>query len=336
MSSRAGPSSKIPVVLIVDVEPDPFQVPRHVHEPWHGYEALHPVLAGMRERFEDATGSPVHYTWAFRMDPQIAGAYGSPTWAADRYAKLVKESLDRGDEPATHVHGYRWIEQKNGWLEDLANQDWMDRCLEMAVEAHRSAFGQPCATVRFGNFWLSTASVNLAEKLGIRYELTVEPGRPPFKWDAKGESTGDIPEVYRVPRQPYEPALEDFRRPAEAGSRSIRIVPLTAGWLKLGFRAGARLRRLLRNGYEYRLQDTPLSMWRDWPAPNSFDRMLDRALAAQARPYLAFAIRSSSGVDGTFERVNGCLQALLEHPQRERFAFTTPAEALKLLEGERA
>ena len=96
---------------------------------------------------------------------------------------------------------------------------------------------------------------------------------------------------------------------------------------------GTRLRRLLRNGWEHRLQDTPLSMWKPWPAPDTFDRMLDRAIAAQTRPYLAFAIRSSSGVDDSFDRVNRCLEALLEHPERERFAFTTPAEAMRLLEG---
>ena len=332
MSSGEERSSKIPVILIVDVEPDPFLVRPDAPDPWLGYETLHPYLAKLRDRFQDATGSPVHYTWAFRMDPQIVKVYGSPTWGAERYAKLVAESLDRGDELANHVHGYRWIEAKDAWLEDLANQDWMDGCLELALDAHRAAFGQPCATIRFGNFWLSTASVKLAEKLGVRYELTVEPGRPPFKWEAKGDSTGDPPEVYRVPRTPYEPAFDDFRKPGAAGSRSIRIVPLTAGWLKLGLHVGARLRRLLRNGAGYRRQDTPLSMWRDWPAPNSFDQMLDRALAAQTRPYLAFAIRSSTGVDGSFDRVDRCLQALLEHPQRERFVFTTPGEGLKLLE----
>jgi hypothetical protein len=333
MSSRAERSSKIPVILAVDVEPDPFLTRRDAPEPWLGYEALHPYLAALRERFEAATGSPVHYAWFFRMDPQVAETYGSPTWAADRYADLVKDSLDRGDELGTHVHGYRWIEARNAWLEDLANQDWMDRCLEMALDAHRRAFGQPCSSLRFGNFWLDTASVNLAEKLGIRYDLTVEPGRPPLKWDGKGASTGDLPNVYRVPRRPYEPALDDFRKEAAPGSRSLRIIPLTSGWVKLGLRAGARLRRLARNGWEHRLQDTPLSMWRHWPAPDGFDRMLDRAIAAQPRPYLAFAIRSSSGVDDSFDRVNACLQALLAHPERERFAFATPAEALALLEG---
>jgi hypothetical protein len=135
MSGSEEHTSKIPVILIVDVEPDPFQVRRDAPEPWLGYEAIHPVLAKLRERFQDATGSPVHYTWVFRMDPQIAGAYGRPTWAAERYSKLVTESLERGDELGSHVHGYLWLEEKNAWLEDLANQDWMDRCLEMALDA---------------------------------------------------------------------------------------------------------------------------------------------------------------------------------------------------------
>jgi hypothetical protein len=313
------------------VEPDPFLVRRDAPEPWFGYEAFHPYLATLRERFADATGSPVHYSWFFRMDPQIAVAYGSPTWPAEHYAKLVADSAERGDELATHVHGYRWVEERGAWLEDLASQAWMDECLEMAVDAHRRAFGRPCTTIRFGNFWLSTASVNRAEALGLRYDLTVEPGRPPFKWEAKGDSTGDLPEVYRVPRRPYEPAHDDFRKSEPPGTRSIRIVPLTSGWLKLGLRVGARLRRWLRNGAEHRLQDTPLSMWKDWPAPNTFDRMLDRAIAAQERPYLAFAVRTNAGVHDSFERVDRCLRALLEHPERERFVFATPAEAMKLL-----
>ena len=324
-------TAKIPVILAIDVEPDPFLVDHDAREPWLGYEAFHPYLAKLRERFEDETGSPVHYSWFFRMDPQVAVAYGSPTWPVERYEKLVADSADRGDELAIHVHGYRWVEERHAWLEDLANQDWMDECLEMAVDAHRRAFGQPCTTVRFGNFWLSTASVNRAEQLGVRYDLTVEPGRPPFKWEAKGDSTGDLPEVYRVPRRPYEPARDDFRRAAPPGSRSLRIVPLTSGWLKLGLRVGARLRRWLRNGAEHRFQDTPISMWKDWPAPNTFDRMLDRAIAAQERPYLAFAVRTNAGMDESFERVDRCLQTLLEHPQRKRFVFATPDEAMKLL-----
>jgi hypothetical protein len=331
VSPAASPEPRIPVILCIDVEPDPFQVDRDHPEPWHGYEALHPYLSDLRGRFEEATGSPVHYAWFFRMDPQIAESYGSPTWAAERYAKFVTEADHRGDELASHPHGYRWLEEERCWLEDLGSQDWMDHCLEMALDAHETAFGRPSTTLRFGNFWLSTASVNLAERRGIRYDLTIEPGRPPFMWDAKGKSTGELPEVYRVPRTAYEPSRDDFRESAPRGSRAIRMIPLTSAWLDLGFRVGARVLRWLRNGRRYRMQDTPLSMWRNWSAPDTFDRMLDRAIAVQERPYLAFAIRSSSGLGPSFERVDHCLRALLRHRERERFVFCTPAEAMRLL-----
>jgi hypothetical protein len=110
------------------------------------------------------------------------------------------------------------------------------------------------------------------------------------------------------------------------------MLPLSSAHLRLGpkRRLRRRLRRLLRNGVRHRLQDTPLSMWRRWAPPDGFDRMLDRALAAQRRPYLAFAIRTEVGQP--IENVNTCLAALLAHPEVGRFAFCTPAEALALLD----
>ena len=93
------------------------------------------------------------------------------------------------------------------------------------------------------------------------------------------------------------------------------------------------LRRLWQNGVRHRRQDTPLSMWRHWPTPDTFDRMIDRALAAQRHPYLAFAIRSDFGVrSDLLQAVDGCVNALLAHPARSRFRFSTPAEALAELE----
>jgi hypothetical protein len=70
-------------------------------------------------------------------------------------------------------------------------------------------------------------------------------------------------------------------------------------------------------------------MWESWPAPNTFDRMLDRALAAQRQPYLAFAIRTRPDIR---EAIGPRMEALLAHPARSRFRFSTPAEALAELE----
>ncbi len=73
-----------------------------------------------------------------------------------------------------------------------------------------------------------------------------------------------------------------------------------------------------------------LAMWKNWKAPNTFDRMLDRAISEQAHPYLAFAIRSCIGIDRSFDSVDDSLRALLRHPERKRFIFSTPAETLAI------
>lgn len=74
-------------------------------------------------------------------------------------------------------------------------------------------------------------------------------------------------------------------------------------------------------------------MWRDWRPPNDFSRMLDRAITQQRRPYLAFAIHSNAPVEpGSLPRIERCLQALTSHPERSRFVFCTPAEAMAILQ----
>jgi hypothetical protein len=115
------------------------------------------------------------------------------------------------------------------------------------------------------------------------------------------------------------------------------MLPLTSAYLHLGFHPLRYLRRLLRNGVRHRLQDTPLSMWRLWRAPDTFEHMLDRALAAQGRPYLAFAIRANGRErPESGNRVEACLRALLAHRAREHFVFSTPAAALAMLAGNEA
>jgi hypothetical protein len=323
----------IPIILCIDVEPDPFLVNRSNPEPWAGYEQTFAYLHDMRGRFEDATGSPVHYTWCFRMDPQVADSYGSPTWAVDRFPAFAEEIRRQNDETGIHPHAYRWAHDKQRWIEDLGNQDWVDHCVESSLDAYETAFGRRCETFRFGNFWINSETINLLERRQVRYDLTVEPGLPAdFSGTLeKGFSTGSRPDLTRVPRVPYQPCQDDLCKPAPPGSRNITVIPLTSGSLQVGARLWSRAARLWRNGWRHRLQSVPLSMWKRWDPPNTFDRMIDRAIAAQSAPYLAFAIRSSVGIGRSFKAVDNCLQVVLSQAQRRRFVFSTPAEALVLL-----
>ena len=320
----------IPVVFCVDVEPDPRLVNRDAPEPWVGYELTQRYLRDLRPRIEAVTGAPVHYSWFLRVDAQIAEPYGSATWAVDRYGAHLEEIQGAGDEIGVHPHAYRWLEDERTWLHDFGNQEWVEHCVRMSLEGFAKALGRTCLSWRFGDRWLNTATVNLAERLGVRFDLTVEPGAPPLSTPSAGErASGPVPDQYRVPRTPYVPSLSDFRRPERRGSRSIRIIPLTSGHLRLGFHPRQYLRRLRANGVRGRSQDTPLYMWLPWSAPNTFDRMLDRALVAQRRPYLAFAIRTRPDIR---EAIGPRMEALLAHPARSRFRFSTPAEAMAELD----
>lgn len=324
---------KIPVILLVDVEPDPFLVNRADPEPWRGYEMTQPYLSALRSELERSTQAPVRYTWCFRMDPQIAESYGSATYAMERYPHFIEEARRCGDGLGTHPHAYRWIEAEQRWVEDLGSQDWVNTCVESSLEAFHAAFGERCETFRFGNFWINTETVNRLERLGVRYDLTVEPGLPSRKRGTleKGQSTGRRPDYCRVPREPYEPRRDDVLKRAAPGSRTIRMVPLTSAWLRLGWNPKRQLRRLLDNGLRYRRQHERLSMWKPWSAPNGFQDMVDRAIAAQKRPYLCFAIRSSIGTGKSYRHVDHCLRTLVDHPQSHRFVFSTPAQALTAL-----
>ena len=110
-------------------------------------------------------------------------------------------------------------------------------------------------------------------------------------------------------------------------------MPLTSAHRSLGWSlhdVRRRLGRIRRNGFAARHQEEPLSMWRTWSGRDPFGAMLDRAIALQDRPYLAFAVRSDMNL--RHQMYDSCLNALLEHPAASRFVFCNPRDAMRYLE----
>ena len=196
---------------------------------------------------------------------------------------------------------------------------------------------------------MSTELMNQVRAEGSSFDLTLEPGEPSEAPGRRSGSvwTGVLPDFSTIPRVPYRPERSDFRRVGVCpGEDPFFAVPLTSGRYTAArppARAKARLshpmrtasgavRRLRRHsagladrapGYRrppYRL----LAMWRDWRSPADF---WDSAFAAAddlERPYLAFAVRSDTGVRADIaERFNAIIDALVEDPRAERLRFTT-------------
>jgi len=103
----------------------------------------------------------------------------------------------------------------------------------MALEGFAKAMGRSCVSLRFGYRWMNTATLNLAERLGVQFDLTVEPGTLPDAAPMPGErASGPLPDYRRVPRAPYTPSPWDFRRAERPNGRTIRVIPVTSAYLR--------------------------------------------------------------------------------------------------------
>lgn len=135
----------MPVVLAVDVEPEPGGGTWRDARPWRGFERWLEVMPRLRDNLERLTGAPARFAWYVRCDPQIADVYGDAAWAADKYARGFDELRAAGDELAIHPHAWRWNGDAGHWVHDNDDQAWVEHVLESGFDRFATAFGQPAA-----------------------------------------------------------------------------------------------------------------------------------------------------------------------------------------------
>jgi len=216
---------KLSFVICVDVEPEERAIDPKVTADWIGFEKTFEFFEELRPRLGDATGAPVHFSWFLRMDPQIAQVYGNPAWAVARYDRLLDRLQASGDEIGLHVHAWRWDRASSNWIADMGNQKWVDHSVRMSFAAFEQSFNRPCLSFRFGDRWLDNETLDLVERLGGRFELTLEPGRT--KLIVPEDHTGVISDWSLVPRRPYHPSKADFTNCSDSNSRQFWAVPLS-------------------------------------------------------------------------------------------------------------
>jgi hypothetical protein len=323
--ARFGPPERIPVILCIDIEPDDRITDRNDRRPWKGFEASFQFFSTLRERLAEATGKPAHYSWFVRLDPQVALTYGSPSWPVDEYSNAIGDLARQGDEIGLHAHAYRWDDLESGWLADYRDQAWVDHCVRSSFETYARAFGRSCESFRFGDRWMSTATMKTVEDLGARFDLTLEPGHPAVDTFIRHEkATGGIPDYRHVPRHPYQPSHEDFRSQDRTAARTIWEIPLSSGYVADWAPAVIDLYRRIPGAGRYPLHLT-LGLWQ---RPALFERVMNRLLRAPHVPHLAFAVRSDLPLRPEMTRMCQIFERLLAHPWIDRLTFSTPAEMM--------
>ena len=320
----------IPVVLCIDVEPDPRDVPVPCQDPFRGYEAIHELIESLRDPIARATGAPAHFCWMLRMDPQIQIAYGHAGWVAEHYRDDLTASLAAGDEIGLHPHTYRWTDR--GWLIDTEDPAWVVHSLRTSFEAYMEHFGRECSTIRMGDRWMSDVALAEIERLGAKFDLTVEPGALPQRdWRAETPCVGELPDYSDAPSRPYRPSVSDFRAEGKGDTRAVWMIPLSSWTPELGWRGWAdEIRRRSPWGPSPPSRGrilNPDSMW--WRTFLHLARSVVRRLE---NPYLALAVRSDIGVHiNETENLRESLCRLADGHLGRPVQFCTPAEAMMLL-----
>ncbi|MBI4357832.1 MAG: hypothetical protein HY584_00910 [Candidatus Omnitrophica bacterium] len=325
---------KIPIMMCIDVEPDGFFIDRTKPLPWKGYEGAYHYFSELRPRLEALTDSPVHFNWFYRLDPQVAETYGSPEWPITNYPKLVEDFLKAGDEISLHSHAYRWEKKINNWIEDLGNQKWVNYCVEMGFETYKRLFNRICESFRFGAYWISAETINFAEGLGAKFDLTVEPGFRMSKRFFPGELySAPLPNYDHVPQEPYRPSRTDFSRPDPSRKEGIWIIPMSTGSVVYKFGNLETLYKKLFAPKELGSRPVTLNLAR---GINGFRSVMENLLASLNRPYFAMVVRSD--VCGEFnsdptdqENMRKNVEYIMSHPLGKRFIFSTPREAMSIM-----
>ena len=222
--------TKIPIIMCIDVEPDAHPVDLRPEKDWDGFLKAYQYFGRLRSRLERLTKSPVHFSWFLRIDPSMARIYGSPSWVVERYSGLIGELEAEGDEVGLHPHISRWNEASRFWFSDFGDQEWVNHCARTSFEAFQKSLGRTCRSCRFGDRWTNSATLNLVEEMGARFDLTIEPG---IKAAGLGPAfVGAELDYSGISLHPYHPSRDDFRK--AGANRPLWSIPLSTGKAEWG------------------------------------------------------------------------------------------------------
>jgi hypothetical protein len=320
---------QVPVLLLIDVEPDGFFIDRTEKAPWSGFERAMEIMADMRHLLAQKTTGSAHFTWLVRSDSQVAETYHSPAWAFEHYGEAFRRLSAACDEIGLHVHPYRWDAADNDWVDDYGNQEWVNHCVHMGVCAFEKFFQRKPASFSMGMDWTNQATIELVSDLQIRHEFSTILGKEAQPFPTVGVYTGVAPDCSRIPQRPYRPSRKNFLSPAAHQGAGIWIFPQSSRVVRLPRSWKRKLYELVRMRpvpphytRKFFLQDDPAAL----------RAAIDITLSRLGRPYLTFAVRTHEFTKP--ERIaiiRRNLEGTLEHPAAARFVFTTPAQALRIL-----
>ncbi len=317
---------RIPIVLSLNIEPDPRMTNVANPEPWTGYEKTYEYFKNLRMPLEDMTQSKVNYVWMYRMDHQVEVTYGDPAWAINKYPHIMKYIEQRGDAVGLHPHSWQWQEETASWNNEFADQAWLDFVIEDALENFKHTFGRNCEIFQFGDQFMNTKIMNLLRKRGVKYDMSVEPGYHILSEEFPGEKwVGFELDTRGVGRMPYYPSASDFRKPSLLKDAGLITIPVSTGlvWYEFG-----RMERLYRRMFHPEMLKKKVRTLNLGFLPQKhFAWIVEDMFKEMQNPFLSIVLRSEACSD-PFQRkhVEQNMEFLMNHAFSDRFVFLRPEE----------
>jgi hypothetical protein len=317
--------SQIAVVFCIDVEPDEVTPNRDRPERWLGYERTSRLAVEWRQRFEQETGSPAQFSWFVRADPQVEQVYGSASWPFEQYQRYLSEAQLAGDEIGLHVHAGRWFGTQGRWVEDFGDPTWVEECLSVGCAAFQAGLGERCHSIRFGNHFMDQRASDCLERLGVSFDLTLEPlARKRAYLNTQQPMTGLLPDYSRIPRRAYRRSKHSFQTQDDERTSGLWILPVSTA--PLGADSPADARAASDDGAYLRL-----GLWYPHAA---FSYVLESYLCDVDPACLVMVMRSDLPLVPEFEaHIRQNLEWLWAHPLRRRLVVTRPADAVARVGG---
>ena len=306
------------VLFLIDVEPDARKT-RDGPGGWEGSDDAIEHVERLRGQLEEATAAPVQLNWFLRLDPQIEHTWGRADWVAEACPRIIRAIMDRGDYSGIHPHLWRWHAQRREWFNDFNDREWMSECLHIAVAAYERIFGRPPEASRLGDRWLDQHTVKLLRELGIRYDLTIEPGMPDTPIHDDRHATCWLPDYRDAPRNPYVPSSENFLVPASTSADSASLWMLPLNTTLPSWRLVRRPPYLMKASRSPNLALSSSHVWRH--IRNQLEQVTDAPLSMVLRS----GDLTNRGFLKNFLRTTG---ELVRHPMLRRSEFTNPATAI--------
>lgn len=314
----------IPILFCIDSENDDFDPDPKAASRWATVEECFDRLGRYRQRLAQSTGRDAAFTWVVRADAQLREIYGEAGWGLRAYASQWRQLLAEGDDVGVHPHPQQWSAERGGWVGGQSDAVWTVKLAKEAHRAYTEILGREPQTFRFGNRYMGQLLCAAIEELGFKYDLTLEPGYPGRSGVPPAHRVpGFCPSYFGVPRAPYRPSVDDFRRPDPSRTSGLWFVPLST---VPSTKSMPRARGPHYTAFAPKLFPYETLMLR--LAPDFFRRAIDHILHEMDEPYLAVVIRSDMI---RLPEVWANLETLRTHPMATRFVFSKASTLVDLL-----